>query len=142
MSKIEVRLSNEYNEINEYVEAEKVERIHQQPSSSINKAAFPMPDYSMPSSAAPDADSKAPPKSDEEPDDPLHQNHDRNSNNVSDFDGFRVKRSTDQSMLVEKDVLNQCINDTMILSPVHDMRAQNALHSKLISGIKKDKTAE
>ena len=29
MSKIEVRLSNEYNEINEYDEAENVERIHQ-----------------------------------------------------------------------------------------------------------------
>tara|TARA_B110000285_G_scaffold209539_1_gene250618 strand:+ start:181 stop:498 length:318 start_codon:yes stop_codon:yes gene_type:complete len=105
-----------------------------------------MPDYSIPSSDAPDAGSKAPPKSAKEPDDPLHQNHDRNSNNVSDFDGFRVKRSTDQSILVDKDVLNQCINqtinETMILSPVHDIRAQNALHSKLISGIKKDKTVE
>jgi len=143
MSKIEVRLSNEY------VEVEKVERIHQQPLSSINKAAFPMPDYSIPSSAAPDADSKAPPKSAKDPYDLLHQNHDRNSNDVSDFDGFRVKRSTDQSVLVDKDVLNQCINDinitdarAMILSPVHDVRTQNALHSKLISGIKKDKTAE
>jgi len=140
MSKLEVRLSNEY------VEAEKVERIHQQPLASVKnnlkKAASPMPDYSISSSAAPDADSKAPPKSAKEPDDSLHQNHDRNSNNVSDFDGFRVKRSTDHSILVDKDVLNQCINDTMILSPVHDVRAQNALHSKLISGIKKDKTAE
>jgi hypothetical protein len=141
MSKLEVRLSNEY------VEAEKVERIHQQPLASVKnkiknkKAAFPMPDYSI-SSSAPDADSKAPPKSAKEPDDSLRQNHDRNSNNVSDFDGFRVKRSTDHSILVDKDVLNQCINDTMILSPVHDVRAQNALHSKLISGIKKDKTAE
>lgn len=66
MSKIEVRLSNEY------VEAEKVERPHQQPLSSTKKAAFPMPEYSIPSSAAPDADSKAPSKSPKEPDDLLY----------------------------------------------------------------------